>query len=169
MKTFLVVPCEANAPNGGHRIHVCTCVRPSRIRVVLCVRDRFTYLHILGTNQLHNHCKIPFILILTSFSDPGQGHKKLSQFFCILCIRPVVLCVRDSAQIAKTASHICTYLVPRYQSIVQLLYKLLNKRNPYLTSVAYYLDFGNYNPHYLVPNCSVINLESNDGNHKRFA
>ena len=47
--------------------------------------------------------------------------------------------------------------------------KLLNKRNPYLTSVAYYLDFGNYNPHYLVPNCSVINLESNDGNHKRFA
>ena len=48
-----------------------------------------------------------------------------------------------------------------------LKYKLLNKRNPYLTSVAYYLDFGNYNPHYLVPNCSVINLESNDGNHKR--
>ena len=35
--------------------------------------------------------------------------------------------------------------------------------------MAYYLDFGNYNPHYLVPNCSVINLESNDGNHKRFA
>ena len=26
------------------------------------------------------------------------------------------------------------------------LYKLLNKRNPYLTSVAYYLDFGNCNP-----------------------
>ena len=38
-------------------------------------------------------------------------------------------------------------------------YKLLNKRNPYLTSVAYYLDFGNCNPHYLVPNCSAINLE----------
>ena len=37
--------------------------------------------------------------------------------------------------------------------------KLLNKRNPYLTSVAYYLDFGNCNPHYLVPNCSAINLE----------
>ena len=47
--------------------------------------------------------------------------------------------------------------------------KLLNKRNPYLTSVTYYLDFGNCNPHYLVPNCSAINLESNDGNHKRFA
>ena len=47
--------------------------------------------------------------------------------------------------------------------------KLLNKRNPYLTSVAYYLDFGNCNPHYLVPNCYAINLESNDGNHKRFA
>ena len=37
--------------------------------------------------------------------------------------------------------------------------KLLNKRNPYLTSVAYYLDSGNCNPHYLVPNCSTINLE----------
>ena len=37
--------------------------------------------------------------------------------------------------------------------------KLLNKRNPYLTSVAYYLDSGNCNPHYLVPNCSAINLE----------
>ena len=49
------------------------------------------------------------------------------------------------------------------------IYKLLNKRNPYLTSVAYYLDFGNCNPHYLVPNCSANNLESNDGNHKRFA
>ena len=48
-------------------------------------------------------------------------------------------------------------------------YKLLNKRNPYLTSVAYYLNFGNCSPHYLVPNCSAINLESNDGNHKRFA
>ena len=35
--------------------------------------------------------------------------------------------------------------------------------------MAYYLDFGNSNPHYLVPNCSAINLESNDGNHKRFA
>ena len=34
--------------------------------------------------------------------------------------------------------------------------KLLNKRNPYRTSVAYYLDFGNCNPHYLVPNCSAI-------------
>ena len=33
------------------------------------------------------------------------------------------------------------------------------KRNPYLTSMAYYLDFGNCNPHYLVPNCSAINLE----------
>ena len=32
------------------------------------------------------------------------------------------------------------------------IYKLLNKRNPYLTSVAYYLDFGNCNPHYLVAN-----------------
>ena len=37
--------------------------------------------------------------------------------------------------------------------------KLLNKRNPYLTSMAYYLDFGNCNPHYLVPNCSAFNLE----------
>ena len=39
------------------------------------------------------------------------------------------------------------------------IHKLLNKRNPYLTSMAYYLDFGNCNPHYLVPNCSAINLE----------
>ena len=38
-------------------------------------------------------------------------------------------------------------------------YKLLNKRNPYLTSMAYYLDFGYCNPHYLVPNCSAFNLE----------
>ena len=49
------------------------------------------------------------------------------------------------------------------------VYKLLNKRNPYLTSVAYYLDFRKCNPHYLVPICSANNLESNDGNHKRFA
>ena len=48
-------------------------------------------------------------------------------------------------------------------------YTLLNKRNPYLTSVAFHLDFGNYNPQYLVPHCSAINLESHDGNHKRFA
>ena len=53
--------------------------------------------------------------------------------------------------------------------IEQIQYKLLNKRIPYLTSVAYYLDFGNYSPHYLAPNCSAINLESNDGNDKRFA
>ena len=39
------------------------------------------------------------------------------------------------------------------------IYKLLNKRNPYLTSMPYYLDFGNCNQHYLVPNCSAINLE----------
>ena len=62
---------------------------------------------------------------------------------------------------------ICKWLLGILAS--KTLYKLLNKRNPYLTSVAYYLDFGNSNPHYLVPNCSAINLESNDGNHKRFA
>ena len=55
--------------------------------------------------------------------------------------------------------------------IWHILYKLLNKKkviSPYLTSLSYYLDFGNCNPHYLVPNCSAINLESMDGNHKRF-
>ena len=63
----------------------------------------------------------------------------------------------------------CRLLFSELAVSIYVLYKLLNKRNPYLTSVAYYLDFGNYNPHYLVPNCSAINLESNDGNHKRFA
>ena len=53
-------------------------------------------------------CNIPFILTLTSFQIQEKVTKKLS-FFCILYIRWVVLCVRDSAQ---TASHICTYLVP---------------------------------------------------------
>ena len=66
--------------------------------------------------------------------------------------------------------HACMHLW-RYACMYVCMYvcKLLNKRNPYLTSVAYYLDFGNCNPHYLVPNCSAINLESHDGNHKRFA
>ena len=45
---------------------------------------------------------------LDFISDPGQGHKK-TLFSCILYIRRVVLCVRDSA---KTVSHIFTYLVP---------------------------------------------------------
>ena len=47
-------------------------------------------------------CNIPFILTLTLF----QIQDKVT---CILDIRWVVLCVRDSAQ---TTSHIFTYLVP---------------------------------------------------------
>ena len=49
----------------------------------------------------------------------------------------------------------CYIIIPLHAATT----KLLNKRNPYLTSVAYYLDSGNCNPHYLVPNCSAINLE----------
>ena len=85
-------------------------VRPSRIWVVLCVRDSGqTALHIC-TYWVPINCIIivdvqhAFHFDRDLISDPGKGHKKLS-FFCILYI----LCVRDSAQ---NASHICKYLVP---------------------------------------------------------
>ena len=79
----------------------------------LCARlspNRFTYLHILGAKRLYNHCRCTTYLSFWSwlyFRSRTRSRKTL--FSCILYIRQVVLCVRDSAQ---TASHICTYLVP---------------------------------------------------------
>ena len=72
--------------------------------------NRFTYLHILVANQLYNHCRCATYLSFWPwlyFRSRTRSQKTL--FSCILYLRWVVLCVRDSAQ---TASHICTYLVP---------------------------------------------------------
>ena len=69
--------------------HICTYLVPISCKIIVDVQHTF-------------HFDLDLI------SDSGKGHKKHS-FFCILYIRWVVLCVRDSAQ---TASHICTYLVP---------------------------------------------------------
>ena len=79
----------------------------------LCVRlgpNRFAYFHILGANQLYNHCRCATYLSFWPwlyFRSRTRSQKTL--FSCILYLRRVVLCVCDSAQIA---SHICTYLVP---------------------------------------------------------
>ena len=116
---LIIVPREANAPNGGHRIHVSAsvrlCVRPSvpNRGGTLCARlspNRFTYLRTLDANQLYNHCRCATYLSFWPwlyFRSRTRSQKTL--FSCILYIRWVVLCVRDSAQ---TAPHIFTYLVP---------------------------------------------------------
>ena len=89
-------------------------VRPSRIGVVLCARDSAQTASHIFTYLVPINCTIivdvqhTFHFDLDFISDPGQGHNK-TLFSCILYIRWVVLCVRDSAQ---TASHIFTYLVP---------------------------------------------------------
>ena len=89
-------------------------VRPSRIGVVLCVRDSAQTASHICTHLMPINCTIivdvqhTFHFDIDLISDSGKCHKKLS-FFCIIYIRWVVLCVRDSAQ---TASHIYTYLVP---------------------------------------------------------
>ena len=85
----------------------------------LCVRlspNRFTYLHILGANQLYNLVDVQhtFHFDLDFISDLGKCQKTfcilyIRRVFCILYIRRVVQYVCDSAQ---TASHVCTYLVP---------------------------------------------------------
>ena len=78
-------------------------------RVVLCVRDSAqTASHIC--NKLYNHCRCETYLSFWPwlyFRSRTTSRKTL--FSCILYIRRVVLCVRDSVQ---TTSHICTYLVP---------------------------------------------------------
>ena len=77
----------------------------------LCARlspNRFTYIHIPGANQLYNHCRCATYLSFWPwlyFRSRTRSQKTL--FSCILYIRRVILCVRDSAQ---TASHIFTYL-----------------------------------------------------------
>ena len=70
--------------NGGT---FCLCVCLSRKWLVLCARlspNCFTYLHILGANQLHSYCRYntPFILTLTSLQIQVKVTKHL--FICIL-------------------------------------------------------------------------------------
>ena len=122
---YFIVPRGANAPNGGHRTLIYFRFRKrSQKNLVflhtlyktggtLCARlssNRFTYLHILGANRLYNHCRCETYLSFWPwlyFRSRTRSQKTL--FSCILYLRWVVLCVRDSAQ---TASHICTHLMP---------------------------------------------------------
>ena len=46
----------------------------------IILKKRFTYLHILGANQLHNHVYVQdtFHIDRDLISDPGQGHQNIS-------------------------------------------------------------------------------------------
>ena len=64
-------------------------------------KNRFTYLHILGANQLHNICKCAthFHCHIDFIADPGQGHKNTwfsacllyDGWFCVCSIQPKLL------------------------------------------------------------------------------
>ena len=113
--TSMIVPRGANARMGNigfMSVCVSICVSVPNRGGTLCARlspNRFTYLHILGANQLYNNCRCATYLSVWHwlyFRSSTRSQKTLLS--CMLYIRRVVL-VSDSAQ---TSSHICTYLVP---------------------------------------------------------
>ena len=67
----------------------------------LCARlspNHFTYLHILGANQLYNHCRCAtYLSFWPWFNFRSRTRSQIFLFACILYIRQVVLCMCDSA------------------------------------------------------------------------
>ena len=108
---YIIVPRGANAPNGGHRIHVRPCVHPSRIGVVLCVRDSAQTASHICTHLMPINCTIivdvqhTFHFDLDLISDSGKGHKKPS-FSAYLYKMGGTLCARLSPNCLFTYLHI---------------------------------------------------------------